>query len=579
MKTINAFRFASLFAALATAGLGTTQAHATTGSLDFGGGQVVTSPKIVMVYVGNWDSSTKSLNAQAEVERAYTSIGGTKYFGTLAGYHDGSGNYFQNKPIPIIQRLYDPDTTNPMSAARVNAWLAPYVKAADAQTVFIQVPYAGILTSCGGNNGCRGNFYTPAAPYYVPTGIIPAFDSGGTLRPDFAGGEWIHELVEASLDSMGNGWFVVQDGTSSWDIGDVCDYPNSPWFAGTIPMRTTWANDPFTNDAYATTEFNSSAMSFCSHTYMSVGHLFGVGQFPYHLYHQHLNVGTSIANSAWTDWGTLGASGFLSGGPAVASWGVGRVDVWNWDQSATLRHGYVEAGNSACPSENGTPCFDSWGGAPSGATLMAEPTAASPGMGRYDLFATGTVGGNKVLFGRTWDSGVDTGWQNHGNPGVQIASSPATSAPVSGTSDTFVVGADNNVYRGHWDGSSFTWSKWVGPQTYNGTAMTWQGKPAVASWLPGRFDVMLIDTQGRLFDCGGDNNTAWGNCFIWTPPAGITFNASPAITAEGDQRLVVAARGSDGQGWMKEWNAGQDTGNWVATGGALAGAQVGLGAW
>src|SRR4051812_38730836 len=168
MKTTNAIRIGWLLVALATTGVTSGVAHAaTTGTLNFNQGQVVTQPKIVMVYVGGWDSSAKSLNAQAALERFYTSIGGTKYFGTLSGYHDKNGNYMKNAPIPIINRLYDPDTTNPMSAARVNSWLASYVAKADQQTVFIQVPYAGIGTSCGNNNGCRGNFYTPNAPYYV----------------------------------------------------------------------------------------------------------------------------------------------------------------------------------------------------------------------------------------------------------------------------------------------------------------------------------------------------------------------------------------------------------------------------
>jgi hypothetical protein len=200
-------------------------------------------------------------------------------------------------------------------------------------------------------------------------------------------------------------------------------------------------------------------------------------------------------------------------------------------------------------------------------------------MGRYDVYATGKIGANQVVFQRTWDSGSDSGWISRGGPGVQVQSGPAVASYASGTDDVFIIGADNNVYRGHWDSSSFTWSPWIGPQTYNGTPVTWQGKPAVASWLPGRFDVMLIDAEGRLFDCGGTNGSAWGNCSYWAPPAGITFTNSPAIAALGDNRLVVAARGSDGQGWMVEWNNGPNTGGWVATSGSLAGASVGLGSY
>ncbi len=110
-----------------------------------------------------------------------------------------------------------------------------------------------------------------------------------------------------------------------------------------------------------------------------------------------------------------------------------------------------------------------------------------------------------------------------------------------------------------------------------------------ATWCTGAHDPVLGPWLLRrdahrypgaaVFDCGGDNSTPWGNCFLWTPPAGITFTDSPAITALGDQRLIVGACGSDGQGWMKEWNAGRDTGPWVAMGGGLAGAAIGLASW
>ena len=46
-------------------------------------------------------------------------------------------------------------------------------------------------------------------------------------------------------------------------------------------------------------------------------------------------------------------------------------------------------------------------------------------------------------------------------------------------------------------------------KTYDGVAVTWVGKPGAASSGPGHFDVMLTDTEGRLFDCGGDNDVAW----------------------------------------------------------------------
>ena len=96
------------------------------------------------------------------------------------------------------------------------------------------------------------------------------------------------------------------------------------------------------------------------------------------------------------------------------------------------------------------------------------------------------------------------------------------------------------------------------------------GAPAAASWLPNRFDVMVTTSDGRLWDCG-ENPNPWG-CSEWTPPVNVTFSTqSPGIAQLGDQRLLVAARGNDGQAYLKEWDWGQGTGGWIASGGWLSG--------
>jgi hypothetical protein len=142
--------------------------------------------------------------------------------------------------------------------------------------------------------------------------------------------------------------------------------------------------------------------------------------------------------------------------------------------------------------------------------------------------------------------------------------------PGYGGVDVFTLGTNGNTYRGTWDGDTFSWSTWGATPS----GMTWVSKPAVASWLPGRFDVMMIDSAGNMWDCGGDKNVPWGVCYGWGHPAGATFTHSPGIVALGDQRLLVGARGSDGQAWAKPWHWGQNVGSWIAAGGALAGAQV-----
>jgi hypothetical protein len=94
------------------------------------------------------------------------------------------------------------------------------------------------------------------------------------------------------------------------------------------------------------------------------------------------------STSAWYDWGTLNTSGTLSGAPASVSWAPGRTDVFVVDNVNHLRHAYVDTHSNMCSGPD-SPCYtDSDWGAPSGWTLMANPTVTSWGPGRLDVFVT-----------------------------------------------------------------------------------------------------------------------------------------------------------------------------------------------
>ena len=101
-----------------------------------------------------------------------------------------------------------------MNAANVNAFIIPHLPNANQNTFVIQVPYAGIGTSCSGGtapqHACNGKY---GAPCNAPTAIIPAFDGSGIFEPEL-GGMWSHEIGEAMTDSNGEGWWVGTMSTS-----------------------------------------------------------------------------------------------------------------------------------------------------------------------------------------------------------------------------------------------------------------------------------------------------------------------------------------------------------------------------
>src|SRR6185369_17056945 len=128
------------------------------------------------------------------------------------------------------------------------------------------------------------------------------------------------------------------------EIGDLCENIPSALAGGVIvalqpssvpQWRATLT--PYVSDAAGTG-------GACVYARATHGNLFGVGT-NFHLYGKDLtfNVnGASIVQGAFQDWGTLGASGALNGGPASVSWSPGRIDIFNFDSSYNLRHGFTD---------------------------------------------------------------------------------------------------------------------------------------------------------------------------------------------------------------------------------------------
>jgi hypothetical protein len=87
--------------------------------------------------------------------------------------------------------------------------------------------------------------------------------------------------------------------------------------------------------------------------------------------------------------------------------------------------------------------------------LTSSPSVASPGAGRLNIFARGDDG---HLWG-IWFAG---GWGSWGDDGCCLSN--GVTNPVAAvaqgdlTIDVFVTGTQHDLYRKHWDGS--TWSDW-----------------------------------------------------------------------------------------------------------------------
>jgi uncharacterized protein YvpB len=118
-----------------------------------------------------------------------------------------------------------------------------------------------------------------------------------------------------------------------------------------------------------------------------------------------------------------------------------------------------------------------------------------------------------------------------------------------------VRGTDGNLWEEGWDGHGWSgWHSFAGP---------FASAPAVASWEPGRFDVLAEGTDSQLWH-------AWWEGGAWTgwEPLGGVLASGPAIAARGFTQLDVVVRGTDSQIWHKWWDPRGWTG-WEPLGGIV----------
>jgi len=179
-------------------------------------------------------------------------------------------------------------------------------------------------------------------------------------------------------------------------------------------------------------------------------------------------------------WESLG--GTLTSGPAVSSWGSGRLDVFVRATDNSLYHLYW----------NGSQ-WSEWQGL--GGTLASDPAAVSWGDNRIDVFARG---GNDALIHLYWNGSQWSQWESLGGT---LTSGPATASRGDSRLDVFARSTDNSLYQKLWNGSQ--WSDWqgLGGQLFS--------DPDAVAWSADRLDV---------FARGGDDtlrHTYWnGN---WHP--------------------------------------------------------------
>ena len=263
-------------------------------------------------------------------------------------------------------------------------------------------------------------------------------------------------------------------------------------------------------------------------------------------------------------------------GPAVASWGSGRLDVFargtndglyqktytttgGWSSWQSLGGTLTSSPAATSRNPGGLTVFvrgpdggiwyrdymaGSWGPwAPIGGSVAANtgPAVASWGSGRLDVFVECT---NGALYQKTYTTtGGWSGWQYLGGT---LTSGPGATSRNPGGLTVFFRGTDGAIwYRDYVAGS---WGPWA---SIGGSVAANTG-PAVASWGSGRLDVFVECTNGALYQKTYTTTGGWSG---WQYLGG-TLTSGPGATSRNPGGLTVFFRGTDGAVYYRDYVGG-----------------------
>ena len=218
---------------------------------------------------------------------------------------------------------------------------------------------------------------------------------------------------------------------------------------------------------------------------------------------------------------------------------------------------------------------------PSGVDLVGTPTAILNSDGVMHVFARGNDGNIYFLWRNGGGSWTSSGWilpaGEAAPPGVDFVEGPVSVVNSWGTTQTFVIGDDGNVYF-LWRNSSGSWTtnEWRLP---GGNA-----SPAGVNFTDGLSAVMNHDLVVHVFATGDDGNVyiLWRNPNRWASewgfpggfaaPSGVDFIGKPISVQTSWDATLTFVFGDDGNIYklFRTWNGLWGDTGWVKPNGINA---------
>jgi hypothetical protein len=301
-------------------------------------------------------------------------------------------------------------------------------------------------------------------------------------------------------------WCDQEQGTDgdvtygAWDLDSVMNYCNPEWNGnGTLSATDIRGHQRYYGVPFGTVDMAEGGPGVAS---------WGPGRLD--LFVRGADGGPlwKIYNgSTWTEWSALG--GVIQGNPAAVSWGTGRIDVVALGMDNAI---WLKSYNNG-----------SWSGWSSlGGSFNSSPAIASRGAGRLDVFARN--GSDNAIWIKSYNNGVWSSWHTLG--GV-LTSHPAAVSRGDNTLDVFARGTDNAIWQNRYNGS--TWSGWTSLGGLFGSS------PAVVSRTVDGLDVFVRDADGDLYQRSWNSTLGWG--LGWFRMGSYAFDDHPAAVSWDSGRI------------------------------------------
>lgn len=374
-------------------------------------------------------------------------------------------------------------------------------------------------------NFCWGKTITPSEPCLGLTeGIATPYMSGIYASGDHSicVTSFLNQKVKKCSGGPGQGVYL--------DLTPASPYTNYPIIYTNSQSSTTvygvvyWQDPPVEEPGPAQWYQGSISVGGGGTTAEPAISSWGVGRLDLfergsdnHIYHQ------AWSGTKWLGWENLG--GNVVSGPSAVSWSGGRIDLVAEEAGGSVRHQWFQNG---------------WGGPDFLGSTSATPAISSWGENRLDVFQKDASG---TLYHRCWCG--SQGWLGWEKVAEGLGSSPDAVSWGGGRIDVVAEMADHSL--GLWsyqDGSGWSYKNLGGYIT---------AKPAIASQGPGKLDIFARGVDNGLYHIWTTNYAAsWSN---WEPMTGGPLESGPDAVSWGLGRVdvVAAAEIAKAPGQIKYW--------------------------